>query len=59
MRNKLIKRYAVIDDYGDEALTDYIAYETSSLKDAEEWAEENNFHSASIVSIINGKREKL
>lgn len=44
-------RYAVIDDYGDEPLTGSIAFSCDTLEEAYDWAEDNNFHSASIVLI--------
>lgn len=49
--------YAVIDDYGDDWEEGPIAHECKSRKEAERWAEGENFHSASIVKIVNGERK--
>lgn len=46
-------RYAVIDDYGDEWETARIAYIAPNLQEAIEWAEDENFHSASIVELYD------
>ena len=51
--------FAVIDDYGDEWENGDIAYISKSLEDCKEWAENENYHSASIVSIEDGVRFKL
>ena len=54
-----MKIYAVIDDYGDNWANGPIANRVTSLEAAQEWAEEENFHSASIVCIENGVRTKV
>jgi hypothetical protein len=51
--------YAVIDDMGDAAETGQIAHRASTLNKCAYWAEDNNYHSASIVKITDGKRVKL
>ncbi len=43
--------YAVIDDYGDDWLNGTIAYSADTLAEVEDWAENENYHSASIVMI--------
>lgn len=54
--NKPKVRYLVIDDYGDEWETGDIAFAAKSRKAADEWAEAENYHSASIVREENGER---
>jgi hypothetical protein len=49
-------RYLVIDDCGDEWETGDIAHSAKSRKKAFEWAEIENYHSASIVREENGER---
>jgi hypothetical protein len=51
--------YAVIDDYGDEAMTGHIVYRHKNLNKCVYWAENENFHSASIVKITDGIREQI
>ena len=51
--------YAVIDDMGGDALTGAIAHRASTLNKCAYWAEDNNYHSASIVKITDGKKEKV
>lgn len=45
--------YLVIDDYGDDWEDEDapVAYHSKSLEDCILWAEENNYHSASIVEV--------
>lgn len=51
-------KYAVIDDYGDNWENGDVVYSSNSLYDAKQWAEDENYHSASIVIIYsNGERE--
>jgi len=52
-----MKTYAVIDDFGDDWEEGRIVHEADTLDRVYEWAEENNFHSASIVSIEDDIRE--
>lgn len=47
-------QYAVIDDYGDEPYTGNAAFVADSLYECQEWAEDQNYHSASIVLIDGG-----
>lgn len=51
--------YAVIDDYGDDWKTGRPVYRASTLEEVCGWAEAENYHSASIVKITDGKREKV
>lgn len=50
-------KYAVIDDYGDEPYDGRIAFEADTLQECYQWAEGENYHSASIVKI-NKKGER-
>lgn len=43
--------YAVIDDYGDDWEEGPIAFEADTVEECYEWAESENYHSASIVRI--------
>jgi hypothetical protein len=43
--------YGVVDDYGDMPLTGSIIYRAETLEACLEWAENQNFHSASIVLL--------
>lgn len=54
-----MKNFWVIDDYGDNWENGPVASKHSTLEDAEEWAESENFHSASIVEIRDGKRHRV
>lgn len=57
--SKIVK-YAVIDDYGDEWETGSIAFSSRSRNKCVEWAESENYHSASIVSIDeNDMRQRV
>lgn len=51
--------YAVVDDGGEDGLTAELAFESRSKKKVLEWAEANNYHSASIVKLTNGVREVI
>lgn len=52
--------YGVVDDYGDDWEEGYIVYKSSSLKDCLMWAEDSNYHSASIVEIYpDGSRKRI
>lgn len=44
-------KYAVIDDYGDNWEEGVIAFSSTSLQVAEDWKENENYHSASIVQV--------
>lgn len=44
-------KWAVIDDYGDDWLCGEIVFSSESLSKVLLWAEDENYHSASIVSI--------
>lgn len=53
--------YAVVDDYGDDWETASLAFRASTQKECEDWAEDNNYHSATIVRIntMFGERERV
>ena len=52
-------KWAVIDDHGDEWEQGQIVFTSDILSECLLWAESENYHSASIVSIDeNGKRLK-
>ena len=51
--------YGVVDDYGDNWETGYIIHREKTLRQVKAWAENENYHSASIVKITDGKREKV
>lgn len=52
--------YAVIDDYGDDWEEGAVAAYFSTFEECQEWAESENYHSASIVGILdNGNRVKI
>lgn len=56
----MIVYYAVIDDYGDDWEEGPIAFWAPDLEEAMEWAESENYHSASIVTIDeNGNRKRV
>jgi hypothetical protein len=49
--------YIVIDDYGDDWEEGSIAFGPfDTREEADEQAEAENYHSASIVKVVNGKR---
>lgn len=47
-------KYYVLDDYGDTPREDWdtapVIFTGNSLLEVEEWAENNNYHSATIIS---------
>lgn len=49
-----VASFAVIDDYGDQWKTGRIAYTGDTLEEAEDWAENENYHSSSIV-LMDGE----
>lgn len=52
--------YAVIDDFGNNWEHGNIAFGPfNTLETAEDIAEVENYHSASIVKIVDGKRVQL
>lgn len=51
--------YAVIDDYGDDWETGAIVFRADTLHECKEWAESENYHSASIVKIEGDYRERV
>lgn len=52
--------FAVIDDYGDNWEEGDIAFVACTLEECCEWAEDANFHSASIIEIFeDGTRERI
>lgn len=51
--------FAVIDDHGDQALTGSIAFSADTLDEVYEWAEGENYHSASIVKIYKSGKRKI
>lgn len=51
---KSIETFAVIDDYGDQWKIGSIIFNGDTLQEAEDWAENENFHSASIV-LMDGE----
>ena len=52
-------QYVVIDDYGDDWEFGEIAFGPYDTKEeADRQAEAANYHSSSIVQLINGKRVK-
>ncbi|QBP06328.1 hypothetical protein CPT_Mendera_163 [Stenotrophomonas phage Mendera] len=54
------EEYAVIDDYGDDWEEGPIAFSGDTFEQCAEWAESENYHSASIVGILeNGRRVKI
>lgn len=51
-------QYAVVDDYGDAPYSAPLAFVAATLDECEEWAESENYHSASIVMVhVDGRRE--
>ena len=56
---RIMPIYAVIDDYGEDWEEGNIAFQSISRGEVEDWAENENFHSASIVRIEDGKRTRL
>lgn len=60
MTTKKVVQYAVIDDYGDDWKEGSIAFSHADLDECYEWAESENYHSASIVKIFeDGTRERV
>jgi hypothetical protein len=53
------KEYAVIDDYGDDWKDGPIIFSADTREECEEWAESENFHSASIVVIEKNRRKRI
>lgn len=51
-------KYCVLDDYGDEWETASVVFESEDLMKCVDWAEDNNYHSASIISV-SGSGERL
>lgn len=48
--------FAVIDDRGDEWKTGRIVFPCDTIEEARDWAENENYHSASIVLMDGDKR---
>lgn len=51
-----VATFAVIDDYGDQWKNGRIAFTGDTIEEARDWAENQNFHSASIVLMDGDKR---
>ena len=58
-KEMIMKNFWVIDDYGDNWENGPVASKHHTLAEAEDWAESENFHSASIVEIVDGKRTRV
>jgi hypothetical protein len=43
--------YAVVDDYGDDWENGDLIFRANTFRECEDWAENENYHSASIVRI--------
>lgn len=51
--------YAVIDDYGDNWEEGAIVFSSESLFETFTWAENENYHSASLVKLFEDGSRKL
>jgi hypothetical protein len=50
--------YAVVDDYGDDWKEGHLIFQSKDLDECHEWAEGENYHSASVVKVFaDGSRE--
>jgi hypothetical protein len=57
---KTILWYGVVDDYGDNWQEGHLAFTDDTQESCEQWAENENFHSASIIAeYSDGTRKKL
>lgn len=50
-----VATFAVIDDHGDQWKTGRIAFQ-GTIEEVRDWAENENYHSASIVLMDGDKR---
>lgn len=57
---KRLTRYAVIDDFGSDWEDGPIAFESTNADEVFDWAEAENYQTASIIEISeDGTRRKL